>query len=226
MTDQIRILVLPLPSLSAGGAAERHAAIRQAFSAESRTYLDEIAAVGRENVPLRVTISRLAALQCLVRLTTEAGMDTRELTLGRDAAGRPFVTNAEGRRPFDFNLSHSDAHVACAWCSVGRVGIDVEEPIPAARAEALSRRYATTGEQAFLAAGVADFTRIWTVREAIAKYEGHGGPAGYDASAVPDGLHVFGGILPDTGASLSVCAAADSGVPRLADGSLSVAWTE
>ncbi len=165
------------------------------------------------------------------------------LILMRDAHGRPYAIDRTGRRPFrpfDFNLSHTKAHIACALLLGGdgmaetesapnripMVGLDVEEPIPAPRAAALAARYATEGERARMSPAGArisvdgsppphmrtdggrsplDFTRIWTMREAIGKYLGEGKPLCRDAVAPPPGTRLWCARLPDTGAALTLC---------------------
>ena len=100
----------------------------------------------------------------------------------------------------------------------------MEEPIDAARAEALVRRYATEGERAMLDDPTVDFTLIWTVREAIAKYTGEGNPAARNAACPPRGVCIRSGVLHDTGARLTVCCSAEVTAICPTPDSLDVAW--
>jgi len=169
---------------------------------ENEPYLDGL----MRGAP-RGALVRLTALSLLPPLLEAAGVDCRDLLLARDEHGRPYAANAP---ELDFNLSHSDAHVACALLiGGGRVGVDVEEPLSPDRAARLWQRYATDGERARF--DVADpppwegFVRVWTLREAIAKQDGRGQPLSFDAAAIPQGVCVHGGHLPDTGAALALC---------------------
>lgn len=157
--------------------------------------------------------ARLAALALLPPLLRNAGYAPEDFSLCRDAAGRPFL------RPHDpalvapdLNLSHSAARAVCAlWCGGGRVGVDVEEPIPADRAARLAARFCSPGERRIVAAAgdpaalSAAFTRIWTRKEALCKQDGGGQPLRFDSELPPPGVRLFSCTLPDTGAALSIC---------------------
>ena len=179
---------------------------------ENSAYLDALC-----GSPLpRVTAERLGALALLPSLLETAGVDSADLILRRDGNGRPYCVQENGSPVgFDFNLSHSAAHVACALLmGDSRVGLDVEEPVSPQRALPLLNRYCTTGEMAMLGrspeeapqAAATFFTSIWTGREALAKQAGSGMPLRFDCSAVPSSLLLMRGILPDTQASIAVCA--------------------
>ncbi len=84
--------------------------------------------------------------------------------------GKPFLPNL----PIHFSLSHCKEAVACA-VSDHNVGIDVESIIPYAPSVAM--RVCTTTEFEMLAYSDnkdVDFIKLWTVKEAISKYEGKG----------------------------------------------------
>ncbi len=183
---------------------------------ENAAYLD---ALGRSPLP-GVTAARLSALALLPTLMGEAGLCTEGLNLMRNGHGRPFVTDAAGACPFDYNLSHSASHVACALLiGGGQVGVDVEEPIPPARAEALARRYATAEERALMACGL-DFTDIWTRREALGKQAGCGRPLSFDATGIPFDVRLLVATLSDTSARLALCLPADDVTVYLSRASL------
>jgi len=156
-------------------------------------------------------------------LLRAADIDSASLILRRDGQGRPYCEVSKDilpfrgltgtHAPFDFNLSHTHAHVAAAlMVGEGRVGVDIEEPIPPARALPLIRRYCTEGELAMMgtpsdeATAAGFFTFVWVMREAIAKQKGGGHPLGYDAAGVPDDVLAWKGYLPDTGTAVALCA--------------------
>ena len=188
----------------------------------------------KENIPYldalcgsplpRVTAERLGALSLLPSLLEAAGIDPTALILRRDERGRPFCVTADGSlpfcglvgapAPFDFNLSHTDAHVAAAlMVGDGRVGVDLEEPIPPARALPLIRRFCTEGELAILQSAPDDetiaanfFTSVWVEREALAKQDGGGMPLRFDTANIPAGMWLWSGHLPDTDTAVALCA--------------------
>ena len=194
----------------------------------------EISFPHKENIPYlenlcgsplpRVTAQRLGALSLLPELLSAAGIDSSPLILRRDGHGRPFCVTADGSlpfcgivdapSPFDFNLSHTDAHIAAAlMVGGGKVGVDIEEPIPPARALPLLRRYCTEGELAILKDApdsetvAADyFTSTWVMREALAKQDGGGMPLRFDTAHIPDHVWMWIGHLPDTGTAVALCA--------------------
>ena len=187
--------------------------------ADNIPYLDALSAS-----PLpRVTAQRLGALSLLPSLLAEAGIVPEDLILRRDSHGRPYCEAADGSlpfcelvgapAPFDFNLSHTDAHVAAALLVGGeRVGIDIEEPIPPARALPLIRRYCTEGELSLLENPADDlraaefFTATWVKREAMAKQEGRGMPLRYDTANPPSEILLWSGFLLGGNTPIAVCA--------------------
>ena len=187
---------------------------------ENQAYLDAL-----RGSPLpRVTAQRLGALALLPALLSAVGIDSEALILRRDERGRPYCETPDGAlpfcglvgkpSPFDFNLSHTDAHVAAALTvGDGKVGVDIEEPIPPVRALPLIHRYCTEGELAILqdapddetvAAGF--FTSVWVEREALCKQDGKGMPLRFDTAKIPADLWMWNGYLPDTDTAVAVCA--------------------
>ncbi len=116
--------------------------------------------------------------------------------------------------------------------TVRRVGIDVEEPVPPLRASRLLQRYATEGERAVRAAAPATesdaayFTRLWTMREAVAKQEGRGMPLHFDTARLPSSVRLLCARLADTGAYVTVCLPTEAApLPRcVTDDSLPMEW--
>lgn len=200
--------VSPLPSAS-DLSALRDELARAFPSEENRSYLEDLA---KESAPVAVTAARLGALSLLPPLLRRCGVDPAALILQRDAHGRPFLRScADGHIPCDFNLSHSYSHGFCAVLTGGgRVGVDIEEPIPSRRALKLIRRYCTPGELRLLEPFSEEdqalaFTRIWTIREALGKQAGQGMPLRYDASEIPDGIQVLTREISETGTRLALC---------------------
>lgn len=205
MAREVFLTVSAIPPASEA-TSEAVSSLRASLGArfprtENESYLDGLL----RGMP-RVALARLTAISLLPTLLGSAGIDSRELLLSRDANGRPYVPNAPD---LDFNLSHSDSHAVCAVMpGGGRVGVDVEEPIPPDRAAKLMQRYAKDGELARFERATQPwegFLRLWTLREAIAKQDGRGQPLNFDVSSVPTGLHVCCGHLPDTGAAVALC---------------------
>jgi phosphopantetheinyl transferase len=191
----------------------------------------------------RVTAQRLGALSLLPSLLEAAGVDSTALILRRDGHGRPYCEAADGSlpvcglptlpSPFDFNLSHTDTHIAGALLvGSGKVGVDIEEPIPPARALPLIRRYCTDGELAILESLPSDetlaarfFTSTWVEREAIAKQEGGGMPLRFDTAKLPADVMMWSGLLTDTQTAIALCAPLRNApaAPRLLPDSLTIA---
>ena len=100
-------------------------------------------------------------------------------TLKTSAAGRPSLKDIP---TVDFNLSHTDTLAVCALLqgeNAPRVGVDAEDTatLSSERAEALAARFFAPCEQKALAEArdkITCFTRIFTKKEAYAKYCGNG----------------------------------------------------
>ena len=240
MAYLLYLAVVPVPPSEEIPALRAY--LEQAFPhGENRAYLD-----GLCGSPLpRVTVQRLGALSLLPSLLRAADIDSASLILRRDGQGRPYCEASKGilpfrgltetHAPFDFNLSHTHAHVAAAlMVGEGRVGVDVEEPIPPARALPLIRRYCTEGELALLE-GLPDdgdlaacfFTSTWVEREAIAKQEGGGMPLRFDTAALPDGVTLWSGHLPGSETAVALCAPLKNApsAPRILPDSLPVRFS-
>lgn len=202
---------------------------------ENQPYLDALfGSPDRPALP-RVTAQRLGALSLLPSLLSAAGIPTESLILRRDGHGRPYCETDGGPVGFDFNLSHSAGHVACALLvGDGRVGLDIEESIPPARALSLIRRFCTEGELALLEELPPDdtlaahfFTSIWVEREALAKQDGGGMPLRFDTANMPEGVMMWTGYLPGSEAKIALCGPMKNAPkrPRFLPDSLPVAMT-
>ena len=183
----------------------------------------------------RVVVERLGALSLLPSLLEAADLDSGDFILRRDKHGRPYCIASDGFPVgFDFNLSHSAAHIAGALLvGDGKVGVDVEESISPKRALPLIRRYCTEGELALLDGLPHDeelaarfFTSTWVEKEAIAKQEGGGMPLRFDTADLPDGVTLWSGHLPDTETAVALCAPLKNAPapPRLLSDSLPVSF--
>ncbi len=202
---------------------------------ENLPYLDGLSGSPDHPALPRITAQRLGALSLLPSLLAEAKIPTDSLLLRRDESGRPFCVSKDGSPVgFDFNLSHSAGHIACAvLVGNGRVGLDIEEPIPPPRALPLIRRFCTEGELTLLAELPPDdalaasfFTSTWVEREAIAKQEGGGMPLRFDTTRLPDGVMLWTGYLPTTDTMIALCAPMKNAPkhPRVLSDSLPVSF--
>lgn len=87
--------------------------------------------------------------------------------MARDGKGKPFFPDFPHRC---FNLSHAGPLALCALSDLGPVGVDVE-PVRPHRPD-LPRYVMSDRELAAFDGSWADFARIWTLKEAYAKYLG------------------------------------------------------
>jgi 4'-phosphopantetheinyl transferase len=138
---------------------ERARASRLVFEPDQRAF---VAAHGL----LRIALSRVA------------GGDPRDWRFVRDARGKPSAAGALAGG-LSFSLSHARSMVACAWAPGGLLGIDVEE-IPDREPDGVLLAACCSPEEiARLRALPApdrslEFTRLWTLKEAVAKARGAG----------------------------------------------------
>lgn len=84
--------------------------------------------------------------------------------------GRPYFNNG-----IDFNISHSGGCIACAFTTIGKIGIDIEEVRPIGIADFKSIFH----EEEWSDITTSDcteytFFHYWTTKEAIVKAEGTG----------------------------------------------------
>lgn len=200
---------------------------------ENISYLDALSGTPDHPAIPRVVAERLGALSLLPSLLEAAGMASTALILRRDGHGRPYCEVPDGSPVgFDFNLSHSSAHITGALLvGDGKVGVDVEGSIPPKRALPLIRRFCTEGELAMLADLPDDeslaarfFTSTWVEREAIAKQDGGGMPLRFDTAKLPEGIMLWSGHLPHTDTAIALCAPLQNAPrsPRLLPESLPV----
>ncbi len=212
MAYPLYLTVRPIPS-EAEIAALRGFLEESFPRKENIPYLDALCGSPDHPASPRIVLERLGALSLLPALLSAAGIPSASLILRRDEHHRPFCEDDTGAVSFDFNLSHSSAHVACALLiGEGRIGVDIEELIPPKRALPLIRRFCSEGELALLESVPKDddmaadlFTSIWVEREALAKQEGRGMPLRFDTTRIPNGVMIWTGYLPDTETKIALC---------------------
>ena len=164
----------------------------QLSSPPNRQYLQKIT---ESKAPERVKIQRLTALTALLQLLSAVLPEaSASLCLYRDDHGRPYARINASCPPLDFNLSHTDSMVTCALLlGEGRIGIDAEGLLPYERAHKLAERFYTEQEQEHLSSFTSpvsyaeEVTRLWTVKEAVAKQDGLGNPVAYNGLCAPEG---------------------------------------
>lgn len=91
------------------------------------------------------------------------------LIFARNEFGKPYFKDSDLR----FNVSHSNGLVACALSQGEELGLDLEaSEIPPARAKKLAARYFNEAEQQSVANHPEIFARLWSEKEAKAKFFG------------------------------------------------------
>lgn len=107
--------------------------------------------------------------------------------------GKPSLPNL----PIHFSLSHCKDAVACA-VSDHNIGIDVESIVP--YNPDVARRVCTVAELEMLAQSKdkdVDFIKLWTMKEAISKYEGMGLSMSFQEISI-NKKHIVCGFIPVT----------------------------
>ena len=114
---------------------------------------------------------RLALLQDAARAFTPH-LTAADLSISRSPEGKPFF-NAPSASDLHFSISHSGGLWACIL-GKDRCGIDLQEN-QSCRQDDIAARYFTNTEADYVKqSGLSGFYRIWTRREALAKYTGLG----------------------------------------------------
>lgn len=112
-------------------------------------------------------------LRSILNLYTKT--DPSEITFGRGACGKPFITGSF----LKFNLSHSKDRMLCAVTMRCEVGVDIEYIQPSFDWKPVARIFFTAAEIQTIKSfpenfQVQTFFRIWTRKEALAKALGIG----------------------------------------------------
>jgi len=129
----------------------------------------------------RQTLSKVYANQDNSSFTKEgqgAYMAPADWNIQETSLGKPQITN-ENIQNLNFNISHSDQYLVIGITKREKIGIDIEpiqpalvDPFPAqlfSKNEIEKLKSLKTNEQPKF------FTKLWTSKEAIAKYTGVGG---------------------------------------------------
>ena len=113
----------------------------------------------------------LCSLLCLEKLLHKKGFDKCDTTILRDTGGKPYFTSV----PLCFSISHSGNLCAVA-ISNENIGIDVEFIDEKRNIDAVARRFFKEDENLTLKDDTSrkKFFRLWTRKEAYAKFTGKG----------------------------------------------------
>lgn len=87
-----------------------------------------------------------------------------------DVSGRPFLGGG-----VDFNISHSDDYVVCAFSPTGRIGIDIEKVRPIDIFDFARQMTRKQWEEITASENrLEKFFSLWTRKEAVMKADGRG----------------------------------------------------
>ena len=140
--------------------------------------------------------------------TASASFDAEDFLIGRTSKGKPYLKEVVKSKKQElqeelqvekegfsvhFSVSHTGSMWACAVCDC-EVGLDIEKGKPGAKFFDISKRFFEEAEQSYIEEafnrgeepGIEAFYKVWTGREAYAKYTGDGffGPAMKEFSLV------------------------------------------
>ena len=158
-----------------------------------RLYRTDVAAFGDRDWSDLVAAEDLAALPASVhprrRAEHLAGRALLRVAL-QDWTGRPVRSHAlriaESGRPEcvggpELSVAHSRGVVLCALAPAGRIGIDVELPVPGRGIDGIAERYFSVDERHWVGSRPERFYRLWVLKEAYLKALGLGLSGGLDA---------------------------------------------
>ena len=130
-------------------------------------YIREIAERKNENASCEGLFA-LTVLQSLIP-KLPCPPDQKSLRLRRAEGGKPYFADL----PLHFNVSHSGGYVACALSDCDEVGVDIETSNPPdERAKKIAQRFFTKDEILAVEQDPKRFPRLWTEKEAKAKFSG------------------------------------------------------
>lgn len=106
-------------------------------------------------------------------------MPPREVPIARDGLGKPYLANAGGLNPINFNLSHSGGMALFGLTVDRRIGVDLECLRTRRSPTELSSRFFDSEVAGAVAEApesirLSVFLRYWTVKEAYLKASGEG----------------------------------------------------
>ena len=142
-------------------------AARMLFPNEgNREYFDSIDK--RADLPAVESLFALTLLYDQIRMLP-SDIDTAKLVLARNEMGKPYFVDS----PVKFNVSHSKGYVAVAVSLGEELGVDVEaSALPRERAVKMAERYFSVEEQKEVLNNEKSFARLWSEKEAKAKFLG------------------------------------------------------
>jgi phosphopantetheinyl transferase len=121
------------------------------------------------------------AARCAVRLLASRQLqcDPRDIIIGIDALGKPFVEQHSCTARFSFSISHSRGRVMLATSCSGPVGIDLQWMDPSVDVQKLARAFFREEEADYLDTlpqqqRVRTFYSLWVRKEAYLKALGTG----------------------------------------------------
>ena len=148
-------------------SALTEAAIRAFPHPDNLDYIKNIAARKSEKASTE-SLFALTVLQSLIPLLP-CPPDKSTLRLRRAEGGKPYFAD----HPLYFNVSHSEGYVACALSDCEEVGVDIEASNPSPeQAKKIARRFFTQEEIRKVEEDPKFFLRLWTEKEAKAKFFG------------------------------------------------------
>lgn len=105
-------------------------------------------------------------------LSKELGIPMKNITLGRNKYGKPFLTTSD----FDFNLSHTKNYFAIIVAKQKgiKVGVDIEEYKTVSNLEGIIKNYMHPKEIEIIRQKPNAFFTFWTRKEALLKLLGLG----------------------------------------------------
>lgn len=107
----------------------------------------------------------------------EDTLGLKDYLIGSDENDKPYLVSGN----LHFNLSHSGNYVLCV-CGDERVGCDIQ--IVKSYNERIAKRFFNSEEYNLLCASdnkETDFTRLWTLKESVLKFQGTGISGGLDS---------------------------------------------
>ena len=122
----------------------------------------------RADLPATESLFALTLLYDQIRMLPIA-IDTAKLVFARSELGKPYFVDS----PVKFNVSHSKGYVAVAVSLGEELGVDVEaSALPRERAVKIAERYFSADEQKIVQNDAKSFSRLWSEKEAKAKFLG------------------------------------------------------
>ena len=105
-------------------------------------------------------------------LRNETGQDDWKIVA--EPNGKPYIIDTRGNRGPHLSISHTRGMVACALSPYSSIGIDIEQWKPRQFSSIAAFSFGVEEQQQVKEKGLAEFYKIWTLREAISKCTGDG----------------------------------------------------